>query len=68
MIDSRVVKDVGGTVMLCETFTEDENKVLKQVETGLVYGSTVVDVIKGFNGEKPYSRFTYVEVEKPEEK
>ena len=68
MIDTRIVKDNCGVVDLCETFTDDENKVLKQVETGFVYGSSVVDVIKEFKSGKPYSRFNYVEVEKPEEK
>lgn len=67
MIDTRVVKDISGTVDLCETFTDDETKVLKQVETGIVYGSSVIDVIAGYKGGKPYSRFTYIEVDKPEE-
>lgn len=29
MIDTRVVKDYSGTTDLCETFTDDETKVLK---------------------------------------
>lgn len=67
MIDTRVVKDESGTVDLCETFTDDESKVLKQIETGVIYGSSVIDVIEGFNSDKPYSRFTYEEVDKPDE-
>lgn len=69
MIDTRVVMDAGGTILLCETFTDDESKVLKQAETGIVYGQSVVDVIEGYDEEtgKPYSRFTYEEVDKPEE-
>lgn len=43
-------------------------KVLKQVETDRVYGGGVIDLIQGYNGGKPYSRFTYVEVETEKEK
>lgn len=64
MIDTRLVKDVSGTTDLCETFTTDEDKVLKQVETGIVYGSSVIDVIAGYKDDKPYSRYTYEEVDK----
>lgn len=64
MIETKIVKDYGGTVDLCKTFTDDENKVLKQVETGFIYGNSVIDVIKGFNDGKPYSRFNYVEIDK----
>ena len=64
MIDTKVVKDISGIVDLCKTFTDDETKVLKQVETGIVYGSSVVDLIKDYNGGKPFSRFTYVETDK----
>ena len=46
----------------------NEDKVLKQVETGIVYGSSVIDIIAGHRDGKPYSRFTYVEVDEPEEK
>lgn len=63
MIDTRVVKDESGTVDLCETFTNDENKVLKQVETGVVYGSSVIDVIAGYIDGKPYPRYHYEEVD-----
>ena len=66
MIDTRVVKDASKTVDLCETFTDNEEKVLKQLKTGYVYGSSVVDVIAGFKEDgKPYSRYKYVEVDKP---
>ena len=41
------------------------DKVLKQVETERIY-NTAVDLIAGYNNGKPYSRFTYVEVDKPE--
>ena len=52
---------------LCETFTDDNTKKLLQVETNTTYGSSVLDLIAGFNGNKPYSRFTYQEVDKSEE-
>lgn len=63
MIDTRVVKDESGMIDLCETFTNDESKVLKQVETGVVYGSSVIDVIAGYKDNKPYSRYHYEEVD-----
>ena len=37
--------------------------VLKQIETGVVYGNSVIDVLAGYKDDKPYSRFTYIEVE-----
>ena len=123
MIDTRVVKDISGTVDLCKTFTYDNtltfqinsgkvikdiyseeqgeytviftdntifnfisdksvnhgevignslviytgDKVLKQVETDRVYGGAVIDLIAGYNDGKPYSRFTYMEINKGEE-
>lgn len=65
MIDTKITKDESNLVDLCETFTNDDNKVLKQVETGKVYGKKVVDIIQGFNNNKPYSRYTYIEINKP---
>ena len=48
---------------LCETYS-DENFKLLQEETGIVYGSSVVDVNEGFDDEgNPYSRFTYYETD-----
>lgn len=67
MIDTKVVKDESGTIDLCETFTDDKTKILKQVETNIIYGEFVIDIIAGFNGDKPYSRYTYEEVDKPED-
>ena len=42
-------------------------KVLKQVETGIIYDNAVIDVIDSVVGNKPYSRYIYEEVDKPEE-
>ena len=66
MVDTRIVKDASDTFDLCETFST-ENFKLRQVETGEVYGSSVVDVIEGYHEYgKPYSRFTYVETHIPD--
>lgn len=65
MIDTAVVKDATGILDLCKTFTDDDSKWLKQVETGIVYEETfVIDVIAGYKKGKPYSRYTYEEVDK----
>lgn len=37
--------------------------VLLQVETNTKYGDSVIDIIEGYKEGKPYSRFTYQEVE-----
>ena len=67
MKDTRVIKDASGTVDLCETFSTIGNKLL-QVDTGIVYGKSVIDVIAGYypNG-KPYSRYTYEETDEKDE-
>lgn len=54
-------------VDLCKTFST-ENFKLKQEETDIVYGSSVIDVIEGYdeNG-KPYSRYTYTETDEKDE-
>lgn len=67
MIDTRIVKDSSGTIDLCETFST-ENYKLKQIETGIIYGSSVIDIIAGFDDEgKPFSRFTYEETDEKDE-
>lgn len=67
MVDTRIVKDASDTFDLCETFST-ENYKLRQVETGEVYGSSVIDVIKGYYEDgKPYSRFTYEETDEKDE-
>ena len=68
MKNTRVVKDESGTVDLCETFTDTEGKVLRQEDTGTIYGSSVIDLIEGYDEEtgKPFSRFTYEEIDDPE--
>ena len=68
MKDTRVVKDESGAVDLCETFTDTVGKVLRQLDTGTIYGASVIDIIEGYDEEtgKPFSRFTYEEIDDPE--
>lgn len=66
MIDTRLVRDEADTRDLVETYST-ENFKLKQVETDVVYGSSVIDVIEGYKDRKPYSRFTYVETDEKDE-
>ena len=66
MIDTRTVKDGRGITDLCETFSTGNFK-LRQTETGIIYGSEVVDIIAGFDGGKPYSRYHYAETEEKDE-
>lgn len=67
MIERREKKFATNPNPLCETFSTTGYK-LRQVETDTVYGSSVIDVISGYdeNG-KPYSRFTYEETEEKDE-
>ena len=67
MVDTREKNFATNPNPLCETFST-ENFKLRQVETDTVYGSSVIDVIAGYdeNG-KPYSRFTYEETEEKDE-
>ena len=67
MVDTRIIKDASDTFDLCETFSTENFKLL-QVETGEVYGSSVVDVIEGYYEDgRPYSRFTYEETDEKDE-
>ena len=67
MKDTRIVKDNSGKIDLCETFSTENYKLL-QYETGIVYGSSVIDLIEGFDSNnKPYSRFIYIETEEKDE-
>lgn len=66
MVKTKVVTDESGTVDLCETYSTRKHKLL-QVETDIVYGSSVIDVIAGYDGDKPYSRYTYEETDEKDE-
>lgn len=62
MKKTRVVKDVSGAIDLCETYS-DEGKKLLQTETGITYGTSVIDTIAGYNEDGlPYSRYHYEEI------
>ena len=67
MVLTEKVKDETGTVDLCETYS-NENYCLLQYETGIVYGSSVVDVIAWYDDDgKPYSQYHYIETDKKDE-
>lgn len=67
MIDTREAKFDTNPNLLCETFST-ENFKLRQIETGEVYGYSVVDVIDGYDETgKPYSRFTYEETDEKDD-
>jgi len=62
MVKTRIVKDVSGSVDLCETYS-DEGKKLLQIETGITYDESVIDAIAGYNEDgSPYSRYHYEEI------
>ena len=66
MTDREVFISQTSTLPLCRTFSTD-NVCLRQTQTGDVYGSSVIDVIEGYDEEgKPFSRFTYVETDEKE--
>lgn len=57
----------GGSKPLCRTFSTGSFK-LRQKETGVIYDSSVIDVIEGYDEEgKPFSRFTYEETDEKSE-
>lgn len=66
MVKKQIVKDESGIVDLLETYS-DENYKLKQIETDVIYGSSVIDVIAGYDEGKPYSRYTYEETDEKDE-
>lgn len=67
MIDTKIIRDESGTIDLCETFST-ENYKLKQIETGIIYGHSVIDIIAGFDdNDKPFSKFTYEETDEKDE-
>ena len=60
-------KTESGTIDLVETYSTEKFK-LKQEETGIVYGHSVIDVIAGYDEDDvPYSRFTYTETDEKDE-
>lgn len=62
MIIQRIIKDLSETIDLIETSSSEGFK-LQQNETGLIYGSIVVDTIMGYNNNEPYGKYTYTETD-----
>lgn len=63
MIETKVYYSITSEQPLCETKSSD-NYCLLQNETGIVYGSTAIDTIAGYNKDgTPFSRFTYSETD-----
>ena len=58
MLQTRNVKDISGEIDLIETYS-DENFKIEQIETGRIYGASVVDAIP--------LRFTYRETDEKDE-
>lgn len=58
MIETRIIKDVSGTIDLIETRSTENNKLM-QLETERIYGSCVVDAIP--------LRYTYRETDEKDE-
>lgn len=66
MITTRVIRDLGDTKDLCETYSIEGYKLLQQ-DTGITYGSSVIDPIEGFENDLPYSKHTYIETDELDE-
>ena len=65
MIKRRIYKN--DKTNLCETYSTEDYK-LKQVETNVVYGKSVIDIIEGFDENNiPYSKYTYIETNEKDE-
>ena len=63
MIQAEIIRNEADTDNLCKTYSSDGFK-LRQVETGLIYGSMVVDVIVGYNEDgTPFGKYSYVETD-----
>ena len=63
MIKAEIIRNEADTDNLCKTYSSDGFK-LRQVETGLIYGSMVVDVIIGYNEDgTPFGKYSYEETD-----
>lgn len=60
MVTSRYYRTRNDGIELMETYST-ENKNLRQIETDTVYGTSVIDVIEGYNDGVPYGAHTYEE-------
>ena len=67
MIKTRVVLNASGTRELCETYSTESFK-LKQMETGVVYGASVIDTIVSYDEmNNPIAKFHYSETDEYDE-
>lgn len=66
MIDTEKIRNVSDTEDVCRTFSKEGYKLL-QTDTGVTYGYEVIDEIAGMNGDKPFSRFSYIETDEIDE-
>lgn len=67
MIETEKVRFPTNDDFLCNTYST-ENFRLKQIETGIIYGSSVIDTIEGYDDDgKPYSRYSYIETDEKDE-
>ena len=63
----RQTTDESGTINLVETYS-DEFWKLKQTETGIIYGHSVIDTIAGYDEQDiPFSRYHYEETDQKDE-
>lgn len=63
MIKAEIIRNEADTDNLCKTYSNDGFK-LRQVETGLIYGSTAIDVIIGYNEDgTPFGKYSYEETD-----
>ncbi|MDO5125233.1 MAG: hypothetical protein Q4D35_02515 [Ruminococcus sp.] len=61
MIVTRIIESDGNK--LCETISTTGMN-LRQIETGIVYGNSVIDTIARYDGAyNPLSRYTYEETD-----
>lgn len=60
MILTRIIRDPKDTIDLCETYSVDNYKLLQQ-DTGITYGSSVIDPIDNYENGFPISKHTYIE-------
>ena len=62
MILTRIIKDLSNTIDLCETYSIEGYRLLQQ-DTGITYGSSVIDPINDYEDGLPVSKHTYIETD-----
>lgn len=65
VLRKEVIFDTNQNVLV-KTYS-DKNFKLRQLETNIVYDSSVIDIIAGYDENNvPYSRYTYEEIDETE--